>query len=361
LIERIVASQALLEDERPDTKILDSLEIDSVRSLRVVYALNAFRQTKHSQPERIDAFYRREENTLFFTRNDNLRPWASIAKELALAISPSSEPGRLSPGIFHILASETFESASRILDQLGYPTLQASPPTVLSTEIVGVIGAEGGNTLEGGTVTPTTGAVDLQPGMTPAEAVKGMMGPNVLPPTPMPPGSGQDETLPGTDGGGTKKTPRTGRLLSYVATGGDTNGGNQGKDRGDDVLANKGVERVVQYEKARGRIPEIMPPLNEGYDVVSKDEQGNIIRYIEVKAVSGEWGLLGVGVSKPQFDFSREKEIRSWLYVVEHAADNDFRIYPINDPARIVTNYMFDKGWKAIAIYEPEPEIKNAD
>jgi hypothetical protein len=37
------------------------------------------------------------------------------------------------------------------------------------------------------------------------------------------------------------------------------------------------------------------------------------------------------------------------LYVVERATSDDYRIYPIQDPANRVNQYLFDDGWQALA------------
>jgi hypothetical protein len=42
-----------------------------------------------------------------------------------------------------------------------------------------------------------------------------------------------------------------------------------------------------------------------------------------------------------------------WLYVVEYALDPDQRrIWPVPDPARRVSDFMFDDGWKDAADFE---------
>ena len=69
-----------------------------------------------------------------------------------------------------------------------------------------------------------------------------------------------------------------------------------------------------------------------------------------MKSISGDWGDQGVGVTKAQFEFSRDSSEMSWLYVVERAFDDsNHMIYAINNPARQVTRFMYDKGWKAVA------------
>src|SRR5438067_2411934 len=51
-------------------------------------------------------------------------------------------------------------------------------------------------------------------------------------------------------------------------------------------VAERGVERVLQYEKEHGRWPLEMPPNNPGFDVESRTEPGRPpTRLIEVKSL----------------------------------------------------------------------------
>jgi hypothetical protein len=91
------------------------------------------------------------------------------------------------------------------------------------------------------------------------------------------------------------------------------------------------------------------PPNHPGYDIESMDATGEVVRYIEVKSLSGKWGSLGASVSKPQFEKASELGTRFWLYVVEQAQGSDFKIYRIQDPARQVNQFLYDTGWRALA------------
>jgi hypothetical protein len=93
----------------------------------------------------------------------------------------------------------------------------------------------------------------------------------------------------------------------------------------------------------------VKPPKFPGYDIESKDEAGNILRYIEVKSVSGDWGSDGVGLTRTQFEKAREIGDRYWLYVVERADKPNTQIHCIQDPARRVDQFLFDDGWRDAA------------
>ena len=47
-----------------------------------------------------------------------------------------------------------------------------------------------------------------------------------------------------------------------------------------------------------------------------------------------------------------------WLYVVENAQDNDYKIYRIQNPASRIDYFGFDGGWKDVA--EPDVERDEA-
>jgi len=111
-----------------------------------------------------------------------------------------------------------------------------------------------------------------------------------------------------------------------------------------------GLERVKECERRQGRNPKEMPPNHPGYDVESFDSAlENGVRYIEVKALSGEWTSFGVGLTDTQFKAAEEKGERYWLYVVERANQEDYRIILIQDPARKVNQFLYDDGWKEVA------------
>jgi hypothetical protein len=112
-------------------------------------------------------------------------------------------------------------------------------------------------------------------------------------------------------------------------------------------VANAGIAVVVAYEKQKGRHPKVMPPNHKGYDIESSDACGQVIRYIEVKALSGSWGSDGVGLTAPEFEKASACGATYWLYVVEYADTGEAELHAICDPARTVTHFFFDHGWRA--------------
>lgn len=115
-----------------------------------------------------------------------------------------------------------------------------------------------------------------------------------------------------------------------------------------------GVRRVLEHEQNAGRRPKEMPHTNPGYDVESSDGTGVVVRYIEIKSLSGAWRRSYAVLSRTQFDKASELQDLFWLYVVEHAERSDFRIHRIPNPALKANHFMFDDGWTATE--EPNTE-----
>jgi len=106
-------------------------------------------------------------------------------------------------------------------------------------------------------------------------------------------------------------------------------------------------DAVCSYEKARGRVAEQMPQTHPGYDIISRDPLTHEERYIEVKGISGEWNLTGVGLSKLQFTNAQDLGEQYWLYVVEFISDlENLRVHPVCNPANQVTAFMFNGDWR---------------
>ncbi len=117
-----------------------------------------------------------------------------------------------------------------------------------------------------------------------------------------------------------------------------------GEDGVDVVVAKLGSELADSGLKIKK-----MPDKQKGYDVRVDDVRGEVVRYIEVKSTEGKWGVRGVGLSKAQFEKAWEARDHYWLYVVEYLYEYEALIWPIRDPARLVHDFMYDRGWKEMA------------
>jgi hypothetical protein len=116
-------------------------------------------------------------------------------------------------------------------------------------------------------------------------------------------------------------------------------------------LGHRGVERVCAAERLLH--PDwdvrVMPPNHPGYDI-EVYQGGVLIRYIEVKSLRDLWGNRGVGMTPRQFSLALQECDRYWLYVVERVETADAPLTRIQNPARRVSRFQFDAGWRAIAV-----------
>jgi len=107
------------------------------------------------------------------------------------------------------------------------------------------------------------------------------------------------------------------------------------------------VEQVCAYEREHRREPVEMAHNHPGYDVESRDPATGKVRLIEVKAINGPWSPRGVALSRTQFSAAQGHGESFWLYVVEHAGDEENAVvHPIRNPASLIAQYWFDHGWR---------------
>ena len=149
----------------------------------------------------------------------------------------------------------------------------------------------------------------------------------------------------------TKGAGARGEFISYIRVGHD-------EDEPDpDKLAHearmnleaKAIERILKHE------PDWQRPQqsnNPGYDLYKVGESGEQARLLcEVKAMTGS--LLPdrlVGISRAQFDLAKKYGESYWLYIVEHAGDDEkARIVKIQDPVGKARTFTFDRGWLEVA------------
>jgi 2Fe-2S type ferredoxin len=115
-----------------------------------------------------------------------------------------------------------------------------------------------------------------------------------------------------------------------------------------DEIDERGIEKVVAYERQQGRFPEVKPHNNRGFDLLSRNADGEVVRTIEVKSKGGKWD--SVLVSKAQFEVALERNTHFWLYVVELALDDkNYQIYQIQNPAQKVQKFVYKRDWIDVA------------
>ncbi|GAP63514.1 hypothetical protein ARMA_1937 [Ardenticatena maritima] len=369
LFQRIVASAD--KDIREKQLLrLDTLRCQSVALLKIRYRLQAFNREIISNPETISALYIEKDNLLLFTPQNREYPYLPLARELALALLADGDPGLLASAFKDVLAAKTFKEAQRTLDELYYAPLGEIPTQVTkNVEAINTLGED--RFIE--TIYPPE---STQTHNTPAdtlldESIKSNPAENLNEEKHQaPPKTRKAYDFPLTEKYSKKKNSSRHRqstrmvLRSYVihsdesaalTTEDSPSISQEHRKRIDQA----GIQRVLDFEKNAGRIPESMPHTHPGYDILSKDKEGNIVRYIEVKSLSGKWNGQYVTLSKTQFEKAQKLGDKFWLYVVEQAESENYRIYCIPNPAAYANHFMFDDGWRSIA--EIEPTTSNSE
>jgi hypothetical protein len=131
---RVLEAQAAHDQPAERLDQLLRIRFESVELLKIQYTLKAFGRVLESKPESSPALFQREHELLTFIRQGSQPSWPSIARELALALFPDEEPGRLAPGIKEVLAAGSEAEAKAVLDELGFATLEATRPATISEQ-----------------------------------------------------------------------------------------------------------------------------------------------------------------------------------------------------------------------------------
>lgn len=166
-------------------------------------------------------------------------------------------------------------------------------------------------------------------------------------------GHGRGSTVVDSSRAGADKQPATTgsqQFISYVAV------SPEDEEPDPDGLDNE--QRLALEDKAiefiRGQEPNLQrtPPNNPGFDLFEPGPDGQPIRWVEVKAMTGGLVDRPVGMTRAQFLEAQERGDRYWLYVVEQAGTDDARIVCIQDPAGKARTFTFDRGWLDVAQFK---------
>jgi hypothetical protein len=112
------------------------------------------------------------------------------------------------------------------------------------------------------------------------------------------------------------------------------------------ALEEKAIKLILNRDPRLQRTP----TNNRGFDLIETDHSGQTIRWVEVKAMTGDLHDRPVCLSRAQFDCAWIQGEAYWLYIVEHAGDSDRAGFLcIQDPAGKAKNFAFDQGWRQIA------------
>ena len=111
-------------------------------------------------------------------------------------------------------------------------------------------------------------------------------------------------------------------------------------------LEDKAIDLILSEEPQLERTP----TNNPGFDLSETGLDGEVSKWVEVKAMTGTLDDRPVGLSKTQFECAQERGSAYWLYVVEQAGDSEHaRVLRIQDPVGKAQTFTFDHGWRATA------------
>ena len=102
-------------------------------------------------------------------------------------------------------------------------------------------------------------------------------------------------------------------------------------------------EKAIKFILAREPDWQRTPTNNPGYDLYKIDEQDQQTHWCEIKSISGSLADQPVGLSSTQFEYAQKYGEAYWLYVVEHADNEDqSNIIRIQNPAHKVRELTSD-------------------
>ncbi len=117
LIDRLLQAEAVPGDQPFSTAFLENVRVLKLPELNIQYWLTVDGRTLKTESEAVSVKFDAAIDVLYV---EDATTWALIARELAFAIKGSQAVGGLAIGIKEVLAANTFGTASRILDELGY-------------------------------------------------------------------------------------------------------------------------------------------------------------------------------------------------------------------------------------------------
>ncbi len=335
--------------------------------------------------EPVPAHLDRDKQAIYFTSQGSDYPWLDIAVELTKAIAPGEKISSTASTITMVLQAATYKDAVSLLKKL-HKNIPEELGDLASTGAVAEV-SEGAPPSDGHQETPLPPQDEPTSGRVADEIHQdGRVEPPESGPIPWddegdtPTGPSGGDSRPGGSTGHRAPTPLGGsgptrrRQISHERD--DTSSRRQpkrgsGDGGGPPFISHvgthpdekepspEGAERAARRleieESAIAFILKCEPEWerththNRGYDLYKDDQDGNVIRWCEVKAMTGTWDDRPVTVSSAQFRMAQECGDSYWLYVVENAGTDSPNIVRIQDPAGKARTFTFDHGWLAVA------------
>jgi len=117
-------------------------------------------------------------------------------------------------------------------------------------------------------------------------------------------------------------------------------------------VGNKGEDYIIKHSSdyilSKSNRLEKAPVNNKGFDIRELNSDGTVVRYIEVKTLTGVWAEGGVAVTESQLEFAQVND-EWWLFVVENINYNNPCVYTFENPVQEANRFMFDHSWKQLS------------
>ncbi len=331
---------------------IHNIEFQKAERIGVIRQLSAFSRVEKYIDENVDAILLN--GTLYYRSSNNI-PFAGIARELSFALMDGDNHNVLASALKDILGSPTFGDAESILDNLGYPPLKEHERTRVQVATVMSLGEE--QELSEQPKEESFSYVSFSKQLTSSKETESL--------SPLGERLGQKSDPKPSQ---LRKAPKRSetRLLSYVEP--QTDEHQNVQEKGEEsprlrAIGERGIEIVKAFERAQGREPEdvnVDNPNNPGFDIKSFDPETGKTRYIEVKALTGDWdGRNPARMTKTEFEMAYERGDNAWLYVVELVESDSPHIYCIQAPVQKIDRYCFDHGWQKVSeSFDASPYVK---
>lgn len=358
-LERLAEAQRAEDGADYDLDRLSDIRIDVTPDLAVQYVTRFAHQHQVDPPRPTEAIYLPHCGRLVVRTQT---PNRHLAREVALCIAPDIDVSSLAPSILEILTAADLTGAMMVLDEYGVRDLDHTDWEHVASQT--------SHDLEIGDLDaappPDADPDDMESPESDSAAVdQSQHSDKPEPDLGFDEAASADELAPrrsGRKGGQRRRSggQRRTHMASFVSFDDDDR---ECDDMGDEAPHSSpvdaaGVRHVLEYERSCGRFPEEQAHNNPGYDVLSKDVDGVVLRRIEIKSIGGPWTGYGVWMSTTQLEENRAHPNDFWLYVVEHAVDVDAAvIHRIHNPVGEATKFGFDDGWQALR----EPDIERDD
>lgn len=131
-------------------KNLENIRYFSATFIKIKYNIQVFKQPFESEIETPPALYQMEQNQqqLIILKTNHIN-WAAVARELAIALLPNEDPGKIASPLKDILSAGSLEEAGNTLDELGFQRLNVNKPkSIQKAETAGELGVKGSSPVD---------------------------------------------------------------------------------------------------------------------------------------------------------------------------------------------------------------------